>query len=106
MWREDHRVKALPAGQTGFGGRPKTQQTLDEVITAEFSRAWFARAHARQEAPAHYARNPIGAFLMSNMVPNYFLRGIYFWMPIFGCEKNVKIHNRSENRQFFARGNE
>jgi surface protein len=37
-WREDHRTKAMPAGQTGFGGRPKIQQTLDEVISAEFAR--------------------------------------------------------------------
>ena len=37
-WREDHRKKAMPAGQPGFGGRPKIQQTLDEVISAEFAR--------------------------------------------------------------------
>jgi surface protein len=37
-WREDHRNKAMPAGQTGFGGRQKIQQTLDEVISAEFAR--------------------------------------------------------------------
>jgi hypothetical protein len=37
-WRDDHRKKAMPAGQTGFGGRPRVPRTLDEVISAEFAR--------------------------------------------------------------------
>jgi surface protein len=37
-WREDHRKKAMAAGQTGFGGRPRVPRTLDEVISAEFAR--------------------------------------------------------------------
>jgi hypothetical protein len=50
---------------------------------------------------------PIATFFVSQHGPKtIFLRWLYFWGPIFGREKNVKIHNRSENRQFFARGNE
>jgi hypothetical protein len=85
-WRDDHRKSAMPAGQTGFGGRPKFNKPSMRSFRPS-SHAWSARAHARQGTLALYAKSDCGFFGVSTWFQKRFFALALFLGPIFGREK-------------------